>query len=114
VMVVLIGTLPNLVLYHHAGRLWYRDELEHALTWPALAAVLIVFWPLTVIFVKRLHDLNLSGWWLLGILAIAPAARMVHFPPLVLFLLVVAVIGLIPGALGDNRFGPNPHAHSRV
>jgi uncharacterized membrane protein YhaH (DUF805 family) len=114
VMVVLIRTLPNLVLYNQAGRLWYRDELEHALRWPTLTAVVIMFWPFIVIFAKRLHDLNLSGWWLLAIPAIAPVARMVHFPPSALFLLAVAVIGLIPGTLGNNRFGLDPHAHSGI
>jgi uncharacterized membrane protein YhaH (DUF805 family) len=114
VMVILVRTLPNLVLYGQAGRVWYRDELDHALRWPALAAFVIVFWPLTVIFVKRLHDLNLSGRWLFGLLAIPLVARTIHIQPSVVFLLAVALIGLIPGTSGDNRFGLDPRARRGI
>ena len=57
--------------------------------------VLITFVPNFAIFVRRLHDINRSGWW---------------------WLLALTVIGAIPlliwacmkGTEGENRFGPDP------
>jgi len=112
VMVVLIRTLPYLALYNQADRPWQGDQIDHTMRWSALAALVIVFWPLTVIFVKRLHDLNLSGRWLFGLLAIPLVGKAVHVPPLAIFLVAVALIGLIPGTSGNNRFGADPLARS--
>ena len=58
----------------------------------ALATLL----PSVAVAVRRLHDLDMSGWWLLAL-----------FIPLVgLGLLVVWFIG--EGSPGYNRFGANP------
>ena len=56
--------------------------------------------PTCAVSVRRLHDVNLSGWW---------------------FLLVFTIIGIIPvlywfckeGDGGDNKFGPNPLSHEQ-
>ncbi len=50
--------------------------------------------------VKRLHDLGISGGWL--VLALGT--------PVVGPLLAVALLGSLPGAPGGNRFGPRPPA----
>ena len=50
--------------------------------------------PFTAVEVRRLHDTNFSGWWLL-----TPV-------PLVLF--------FVRGTRGNNRFGPDPKAESLV
>jgi uncharacterized membrane protein YhaH (DUF805 family) len=48
--------------------------------------------------VRRLHDTNRSGWWLLiGLIPIIGA-------------LVLLVFFLLDSQPGDNRFGPNPKA----
>jgi uncharacterized membrane protein YhaH (DUF805 family) len=106
----LIRTLPNLVLYKHTGRLWYRDELDLALRWPAIAAVLIVGWPLIAVFVKRLHDLNVSGWWMVAMLALPPFSKMTGVNLSILFLVPTVLLGLFTGTAGDNRFGSDPRA----
>ena len=111
VLAFLIRTLPNLALYNQAGRVWYRDELDHALRWPATAAVLIVGWPLIAVFVKRLHDLNVSGWWMIAMLALSPISKMVGVNSLILFLVPTILLGLIAGTTGANRFGNDPIAH---
>lgn len=47
---------------------------------------------------RRLHDSDKSGWWQL--LCLVPSIG----------ILVVAVLMLLPGTKGENRFGPPPQA----
>ncbi len=62
-----------------------------------LGLSLIIFFPRLALTVRRLHDLNKSGWWLL---------------------IGITIIGLLPllywyctkGDAGDNRFGADPLA----
>ena len=79
---------------------------------------LAIIWRWFVIYVKRLHDLGLSGWWLLVIVGIGvlssipdltsiPFLRAIApFSTLVLLFLLL----LWPGQKGENRFGPDPLA----
>lgn len=89
---------------------------------PAVAASLnflvgLVLFPASFgVTVRRLHDRNLSGWWLLtplclivsGIMA-APAAQLALMD-IFSFLLCVAfiIVFCMPGQPGVNRFGANP------
>ena len=83
------------------------------------------------ILVKRLHDRNKSGWWLL-IFFVLPSAfdaindpKIVptwHIPPISSLALVLASvvlsiwgffeIALLRGTAGDNRFGADPLAQA--
>lgn len=54
------------------------------------------------IAVRRLHDVDASGWWSLFLLV-----------PLLSYV-VVLIIGLIPGSRGDNRFGARNVAQSTL
>jgi len=70
-----------------------------------------IFVPVVVALARRLHDLNLSGWWVFLIFApalILGAAHRMDLTPYgsILRLLTIIVMGLIPGTPGDNRFGP--------
>jgi len=58
--------------------------------------VLATFVPSLAVMVRRLHDTDRSGWWVL-----------INFIPLIgaIVLLVFTVLDSQPGA---NRFGPNP------
>ncbi len=62
----------------------------------ALAGIVFCFYMVGVQMIKRLHDLNLRGWWLLFV-----------FVPIV-------SIGLgnglyfVSGTAGPNQFGPSP------
>ncbi|WP_108522496.1 DUF805 domain-containing protein [Bradyrhizobium algeriense] len=109
VLAVLIRTLPNLVLpspfYYLPGP---GNELDFLLKLSTAIALFIVIWPLTAIFVKRLHDFNVSGWWLVAMAAIPPISKMTNINLAILHLVVVAVLGFIPGARGNNRFGVDP------
>lgn len=73
---------------------------------------------------KRLHDFDVSAWWLVamggvfaaiglveGILAIGgqtASARLTTGVGHVLTLVVVVVLGSVPGSRGPNRFGDKP------
>jgi len=48
--------------------------------------------------VRRMHDIDRTGWWLL-----------IAFVPFI-GVIIVLVIALLPGTAGDNRFGPDPKA----
>lgn len=62
---------------------------------------LVIFLPTLAAGVRRLHDTDRSGWWLL-----------------LMFLPVIGAIVLIvflaqKGTAGANRFGPDPLGHAR-
>jgi uncharacterized membrane protein YhaH (DUF805 family) len=56
-------------------------------------------WALLALAVKRYHDLERSGWWLLVLVI-----------PIVGVLWVAIQLGLRRGTLGDNRYGRDPLA----
>ena len=108
---LVIPRLQTLVfaLRRPASGPWYRDELATALMLPRLAVVVAVVWPLTALLVKRLHDLGLSGWWLLAFigalwLMVVTGVEQRNYLGLVL----LAILGSVPGKRGDNRFGVDP------
>jgi uncharacterized membrane protein YhaH (DUF805 family) len=110
----LVRALPNPFFYNSAGGTWYREDLDLALRWPAMAALLIVGWPLITVFVKRLHDLNVSGWWMAAMLALPPLSKMLGLNLLILYLVPILLLGVFAGTAGANRFGSDPLARRRV
>lgn len=57
---------------------------------------LVILLPSLAVSVRRLHDVDRSGWWLL-----------LWFIPLI-GLIVLLVWACTRGTPGDNRFGPDP------
>jgi uncharacterized membrane protein YhaH (DUF805 family) len=89
---------------------------------PLTAVVLLALLvPSVAVGVRRLHDIDRSGWWLLAAYAplilsmLLPLAGIVQ-PTLALILLVVAgagfilllVFSVLEGTKGPNRYGPDP------
>ena len=87
---------------------------------------LIIYIPLVALLVRRLHDQDLSGWWVLiygaallggtfgrrGTPAL-PGIAKYDFPWWLVLILVVGIVAtwvltLWPPTPGTNRFGPNP------
>jgi uncharacterized membrane protein YhaH (DUF805 family) len=89
-----------------------RRELDYADHWPVVFMILVTLWPTTAVCVKRLHDMNVSGWWMLSVFAISFVSSAIHVSVLIIVLLLVAVFSLIPGSRGANRFGPDPLAQA--
>lgn len=59
---------------------------------------LAIFLPTICVAGRRLHDRDMSAWWLLLMLIPVVGA------------LVLLVLYLLPGTQGSNRFGPDPLA----
>ena len=57
---------------------------------------LAVLIPTLAVTVRRLHDIDRSGWWIF-----------INLIPLV-GAIVLLVFSLLPGTPGSNRFGPDP------
>ncbi|MGI4760026.1 MAG: DUF805 domain-containing protein [Janthinobacterium lividum] len=62
----------------------------------SLLAILGCFYLVVAQSVKRLHDIDLRGWWLL--LSLVPMANLV----------IGSGMQFIAGTQGPNRFGPDP------
>jgi uncharacterized membrane protein YhaH (DUF805 family) len=109
---VLIRTWTNLTIpqvRYYSGR-----DTDHSHEWTILLTLLINFWPLAAVFVKRLHDLNVSGWWMLATLIIAPVSSATNVSIWIIVLLVVAILSLLTGTSGANRFGNDPRAGTKI
>jgi uncharacterized membrane protein YhaH (DUF805 family) len=57
---------------------------------------IVLAWPCAVMYIKRWHDIGLSGWF--AILNFVPGLSLVMW----------LVLGCIPGTPGENKYGPNP------
>ena len=85
-------------------------------------AVFAIGIPKFAVFVRRLHDLDLTGWWLLLLFFIALIANLAgkwgetdEVATLSVILYLAVFFGwlwvvCVRGTKGDNRFGPDPLA----
>lgn len=64
---------------------------------PGAIIGLILLWPTLAVQVKRWHDLNMSGWWVL-----------VGFIPIIGSIWVFVANGCLKGTDGDNGYGADP------
>ena len=60
-------------------------------------AGLAMIYPIIVLYAKRWHDRNKSGWWTL-----------ISLVPVIGGLWMLIECGFLRGTDGDNRFGPDP------
>lgn len=111
-----------------AGFAWLINLLTPQVTFPpsigqvllSMAVMLLfipVFWFGFALSVRRLHDMNLSGWWLLGLVILSIFLNfviMILFPTSTIYIfmlshvsgmLVGAIFLFVPGTTGANRFG---------
>jgi uncharacterized membrane protein YhaH (DUF805 family) len=78
-----------------------------------VAFLLLTLWPMFVMTTKRLHDVGLSGWWLLVVWGASLGLKLllVRYGPIYghLVTLVVAMLFVSwPGTNGPNRYGAKP------
>ena len=105
-LVCLFGILPPLLA---PGQLLAPEQGKELIqVTPLFAGAMIIFliagicytWMAFVTCIKRLHDRDNSGWWIL--LGFVPIVGMVWY---------IVVICCLPGTVGENRFGADPTVH---
>jgi uncharacterized membrane protein YhaH (DUF805 family) len=64
--------------------------------WELFTAILLA-WPNWAVAVKRWHDRDKSGWWML-----------INLIPILGSIWTVVELGFFPGTPGDNHYGPDP------
>lgn len=74
----------------------YNDGMDAILGLASLICGVIIFMQ----FIKRLHDINLSGWY-----------SLINFIPYIGFFFGLVVI-FIDSSKGENKYGPNPKNRS--
>jgi len=91
---------------------FYATRTPDGLLYVAIGGLLI-FWPQVVLFARRFQDINLSGLWVVPIIA---------FPGVLYFLdaplppgtrnivnwLAAVILGVVPGTRGPNKYGSDP------
>lgn len=77
------------------------DEIETFTTSISFVTSMLLFIPLYILVIKRLHDLNASGWWALA--GIIPLLNLIMF----------FFLALYPGTKGPNQYGGIPNHGSR-
>ena len=84
-----------------------------------LIAVLGLFIPSLAVGVRRLHDIDRTGWWMLAfygpyllglVLAFAGAPEVAGILTLISLVgaVILLVFAFLPGTPGPNRYGPDP------
>lgn len=63
---------------------------------------LAIIIPSIAVSVRRLHDIDRTGWWVL--ISLVPVVGSI----------VLLVFAVLDGTPGGNRFGPNPKASGKV
>lgn len=85
----------------HAGGGGYEAWVETRGPVGVISSLLLIV-PQLAVSVRRLHDINRTGWWLLLLLL-----------PLIGWL-VLLVFYVTEGTRGENRFGPDPKPAPRT
>jgi uncharacterized membrane protein YhaH (DUF805 family) len=85
----------------------------------AIAGVSVVVWNCVRLLVLRMHDINLSGKWLLGtvvVLALAGVTKNLMLLGVVslVFWLGSLVVYFLPGSAGENDYGAPPGPNSTL
>lgn len=85
-------------------------DMPEGLSWKCdvLAVILgvVVFFLLLPVTVRRLHDRNMSGWWVL----LFWLSSLLPFVGGIVFIVSFVIIGCLEGTVGPNQFGADPKA----
>ena len=108
----LFGLLPLTLMAFAAGFFIPRTR---AGIYYHIAFGLLIFWPYIVILARRLHDLNLMGWWAaiywlipVGVVFMETSLQLPRAAGSNLNFIAAMVLGLFPGTAGPNRYGSDP------
>ena len=93
---ILISILDSLLGTNYELKLPSLGENALKFGYLGMAFSLATFFPSLAVIIRRLHDINKSGWWI--VVALIPCVGIFPF----LYFMVKA------GDTGDNQFGPDP------
>ncbi|WP_272986353.1 MULTISPECIES: DUF805 domain-containing protein [Hyphomonas] len=95
------------ILFFVLGGINMRTEEVSPLGFILIALIAIyglaIVIPSIALFVRRLHDINQTGWIYLG-LVVASVIPVIGF----IASIAMIVIACIPGTKGPNKYGPDP------
>lgn len=123
---LVLGIIAGMIDYSYLGNAVTDPNAKKYATW---FVQIVLIWPGIVAAIKRLHDLNYSGWWLLtgyllpvvigsGLLGYFGAKQNIIGMIAVAILLVCLVVAFIlvlccgKGTVGPNRFGSDPNENT--
>lgn len=88
---ILMLVLPLII----AGFIGLGEDGKNIMTGIALIVLIIHIIPSLAVSVRRLHDINLSGWWYL--------VSLIPYVGAIIFSILVMI-----DSKEDNQYGPNP------
>ena len=112
-----LGVILFTLMIAHAVHATEDPSSESVVYAMLIGMGVLVIWSGFAHAIKRLHDMNLSGWWLLPVVGLKVIIGII-LPPLetaaeaVTEFIVFACLCLIKGTTGINRFGIDPRTHS--
>jgi uncharacterized membrane protein YhaH (DUF805 family) len=86
-----------LVLNLIAGLMFGESVVTLLVGIVSIAVYLAMIWPSIALGVKRFHDRNKSGWWVL-----------ISLVPIIGGIWYLVECGFLEGTRGPNQFGPDP------
>ena len=111
VVILILGVIDNAIwgsysgfeLFRHTDDLYSSESLYAVNTMGPIGILTTIYFiaasvPYLAVAVRRLHDTNRSGWWVL--IKIIP----------IVGLIVIFIFMVLDGTPGDNRFGGDPKA----
>ena len=108
---VLVGVIVSVLALETIAKTIYRIEMPADVVSMFAVGVILVTVLCAVlaipVSVRRLHDLDLSGWWSLAVFFLP---RFIPDAPIrsVASIAMLVILGGIDGTCGPNRFGPDP------
>lgn len=97
------------------GTLVFFSIEPEGVYWDTALGLWVSLWIVALLAVveKRLHDLDISGWWLLGFMIVygflvVPRHQMLNTIGNLALAFAIIWLGSTKGTEGSNRFGPDP------
>lgn len=96
-ILIFIGMVAVASLLAGLWRVDLADRYDLRASAIQAGVVLLFMWPNLAVSVKRLHDRDQSGWWIL-----------LSFLPVIGNVWTLVNLGILRGTPGDNRYGEEP------
>jgi uncharacterized membrane protein YhaH (DUF805 family) len=96
---MMLLTLPFAI----AGAFFDARQGQEPLQGSGVLFLLPIVWPALAVTIKRWHDRDKSGWWVL-----------INLIPIIGDIWSLVENGFLKGTSGDNRFGPDPLAKENL